>query len=116
MVTLNTLIPKPERIIVNIFSTYPAKSRGISPDTLAELAKIRRYFARLSRIIVLLFNTLMTKHNVLLLLQKKAGKATIFLRDTKNNVYRGLLNSQPRIMQFSCSDWFTQSQLSAHIP
>ena len=33
-----------------------------------------------------------------------------------NNNYCQLLNSQPRIMQFSCSDWFTQSRLSAHIP
>ena len=27
-----------------------------------------------------------------------------------------LLNSQPRIMHFAYSDWFTQSWLSAHIP
>ena len=31
-------------------------------------------------------------------------------------VQRLLLNSQPRIMHFACSDWFTQSRLSAHIP
>ena len=40
---------------VSTLNNYPAKSRGISPDTkstrpLAELAKIRRYSARLSRI------------------------------------------------------------------
>ena len=39
-----------------IINNYPAKSRGISSDT-----KIRRYSARLSRIIVLLFNKLITK-------------------------------------------------------
>ena len=38
-----------------IFNNYPAKSRGISS------AKIRRYSATLSRIIVLLFNKLITK-------------------------------------------------------
>ena len=27
-----------------------------------------------------------------------------------------LLNSQPRILHFLLSDWFTKSQLSAHIP
>ena len=41
---------------VRIFNNYPAKSRGISSDTKAESAKIRRYSARLSWIIVLLFN------------------------------------------------------------
>ena len=49
-----------------IFNNDPAKSRGISSDTKAtrpkaESAKIRRYSARLSRIIVLLFNKLITK-------------------------------------------------------
>ena len=44
------------------------KSRGLSPDTwptgpYAALAKIRRYSARLSKIILLLFNTLITKHS-----------------------------------------------------
>ena len=39
-----------------IINNYPAKSRGISSDT-----KIRRYSARLSRIIVLLFNRSITK-------------------------------------------------------
>ena len=48
-----------------LLNNYPAKLRGISSDTwpkrpLAELAKIRRYSARLSRIIVLLFNKLIT--------------------------------------------------------
>ena len=38
-----------------IFNNYPAKSHGISS------AKIRRYSARLSRIIILLFNKLITK-------------------------------------------------------
>ena len=52
-------------------------------------AKIRRYSARLSRIIVLLFKTLMTQHNFLRLLGKKAGKTTIFLCDTQNYVYAG---------------------------
>ena len=42
---------------VVLFNNYSAKSRRISPDTkptmpLAELAKIRRYFAGLSRMIV----------------------------------------------------------------
>ena len=31
-------------------------------------------------------------------------------------VQYSLLNSQPRIMHFPYSDWFTQSWLSAHIP
>ena len=31
-------------------------------------------------------------------------------------IYLYLLNSQPRIMHFAYSDWFTQSWLSAHIP
>ena len=31
-------------------------------------------------------------------------------------VYYNLLNSQPQIMHFTYSDWFTQSWLSAHIP
>ena len=49
-----------------LFNNYPAKSRGISSDTwptrpTASSAKIRRYSARLSRIIVLLFNKLITK-------------------------------------------------------
>ena len=65
----------------------------LSPDTLltrplAELAKIRRYSTRLSRIIVLLFNTLMTKQNFSTFIRKEAGKTTIFLRDTQNYVYR----------------------------
>ena len=30
--------------------------------------------------------------------------------------YSNLLNSQPWIMHFAYSDWFTQSWLSAHIP
>ena len=34
-----------------------------------------------------------------------------FLQD-----YTILLNSQPRIMHFAYSDWFTQSWLSGHIP
>ena len=42
------------------------------------MAKIRRYSARLSRIIVLLFNTLMTKHNFLRLLKKKLEKLPFF--------------------------------------
>ena len=33
-----------------------------------------------------------------------------------NTKYIYLLNSQPRIMHFAYSDWFTQSWLSAHIP
>ena len=32
------------------------------------------------------------------------------------NIYLYLLNSQPRIMHFAHSDWFSQSWLSAHIP
>ena len=32
------------------------------------------------------------------------------------SVYIYLLNSQPRIMHFAYSDWFSQSCLSAHIP
>ena len=52
--------------VTNSCMQDPAKSRGISPDTqptrpLAEFAKIRRYSTRLSRIIVLLFNTLITE-------------------------------------------------------
>ena len=39
-----------------LVNNYPAKSRGISPDT-ASSAKIRGYSARLNRIIDLLFNT-----------------------------------------------------------
>ena len=62
---------------------YPAKSRGISPDT-ADIAdeavgrvgyKIRRYSARLSRIIVLLFNTL---HD---------NKAQVYSRKTGGDLY-----------------------------
>ena len=34
----------------------------------------------------------------------------------KVEVLHVLLNSQPQLMHFSCSDWFTQSRLSAHIP
>ena len=34
---------------------------------------------------------------------------------TNYNIYNTLLNSQPRIMHFAYSDWFTQSLLSAHI-
>ena len=30
--------------------------------------------------------------------------------------YANLLNSQPRIMHFTYTDWFAQSWLSAHIP
>ena len=48
-----------------LFNNYPAKSRGIS---LTEFAKIRRCSARLSTIIVLLFNKLSTKR--ILQLQK----------------------------------------------
>ena len=44
---------------VHPFNNFPAQSRGISSD-----AKIRRYSARLSRIIVLLFNKLITKQLV----------------------------------------------------
>ena len=58
-----------------LINNYPAKLRGISPDTQptrpqAELAKIRRYSARFRRIIVLLFNKLITqlKKNILPLL------------------------------------------------
>ena len=52
------------------------KLRGISADTWAKKG-------RLSRIIVLLFNILMTKHNLSTFIGKKAGKTTIFLCDTK---------------------------------
>ena len=42
---------------------------------------------------------------------KKIGITEIvFLR------YKHLLNSQPRLLHFSCSDLFTQSRLSADIP
>ena len=34
----------------------------------------------------------------------------------KTAEYHSLLNSQPRIMHFTYSHWFTQSWLSAHIP
>ena len=34
----------------------------------------------------------------------------------RTNDYLLLINSQPRRMHFACSDWFTQSRLSAHIP
>ena len=34
--------------------------------------------------------------------------------ETSKYIY--LLNSQPLIMHFAYSDWFTQSWLSAHIP
>ena len=37
---------------LGIFNNYPAKSRGISPDT----DKIRRYSARLSKIILLILS------------------------------------------------------------
>ena len=56
-----------------IFNHYPAKSE-----------EYRRYSARLSRIMVLLFNTLMTKAQFSTFIGKNAGKTTIFLRDTKN--------------------------------
>ena len=42
---------------------YPAKSRGILPDSIASSAKISGYSATLRRIIVLLFNTLIRKHS-----------------------------------------------------
>ena len=39
-------------------------------------------------------------------------------KEFNKTIIRGweLLNSQPRIMHFAYSDWFTQSWLSAHIP
>ena len=57
-----------------IFINDPAKSYGI-PDTQptrpsTELSKIREYSARLSRIVVLLFNTLITKRSLMSLLEK----------------------------------------------
>ena len=30
--------------------------------------------------------------------------------------YKELLNSQPRLINLSCSDWFTQSRLTGHVP
>ena len=45
---------------ISIFNNHPAKSRGVSSDS----AKIRRYSARLSRIIVLLFNKFIRNHSV----------------------------------------------------
>ena len=69
------------------FNNYPAKSREISPDTLltrpkAELVKIRIYSARFSRIIVLLFNTLITKHSY----YRKAGDDLYLLKKETCNI------------------------------
>ena len=68
--------------------TETAKSRGLSRGHLRRVGAWAELAKRLSRIIVLLFNTLMTKHNFLRLLEKNAGKTTIFRRNTKNYVYR----------------------------
>ena len=56
-----------QKISKNILKQLYCESHGISPNTkptrlFAEFAKFRRYSARLSVIIVLLFNTLTTKH------------------------------------------------------
>ena len=56
-----------EFLYISMFKVH-AKSRVISPDAQptrlkAEMAKIRGYSVRSSRIIVLLFNTLITKHS-----------------------------------------------------
>ena len=40
----------------------------------------------------------------------------VVYRNLQVNYIYVLLNSQPRIMHFAHSDWFTQSWLSAHIP
>ena len=74
----------------------PAKSRGISPDTqptrpLAELAKIRRYSARLSRIMLLLFN----KAQFSTFIGKKSWKNYLFSpRHTKLRISHGVAKTR----------------------
>ena len=77
-------------------NNYPAKSRGISPDTKptspqAELAKIRGCSARLSRITF--FFVIQHIVNKAQFSCRKAGRNlyfAIFLPDTRNYVYRGI--------------------------
>ena len=76
-----------------VINNYPAKSRGISPDTQptrpqAESAKIRRYSARLSRIIVLLFNKLITKLTILSGQEKNSFIYSLACCGVQNYVYR----------------------------
>ena len=78
--------------------------------SIAELAKIRRYSERLSRIIVLLFNTLMTKHNILRLLGKKLGKVSFFSATHKITYIAGYLLSTHGKYYARCDHISTLSQ------
>ena len=70
-----------EKKRINLFFSYPLKYSA--DEAVGRVGKIRGYSARLSRIIALLFNALMTKRNFLRLLGKKSWKTTIFLRDAE---------------------------------
>ena len=67
--------------VLAIFNNYPAKSRGISP------AKIRRYSARLSSMIVLLFNKLITKLTILSNQEKNSFIYSLACCGVQNYVY-----------------------------
>ena len=56
-------------------------------------------------------------HSILMLRQEpRSGCPALKPNNGIYVCYYLLLNSQPRIMHFAYSDWFTQSWLSAHIP
>ena len=67
-------------------------------------------------VIRLLILLIFTKNVYYLLEQWIVLKGSLIMIGYSNSEYPLLLNSQPRIMHFACSDWFTQSRLSAHIP
>ena len=74
-----------------IFNNYPAKLHGILSDTkltrpTASSAKIRRYSATLSRIIVLLFNKLITKLVTFLNLSVDIFSLHLFFPRTKLHI------------------------------
>ena len=48
----------------------------------------------------------MTKHNFLCLLEKKAGKTTIFLRDTRNYAYRRISVEYGGVLAEGLAQWY----------